>query len=291
MSLLILSLFGCDHTGFEFRPAPSDAASVSDLGELTPLRIDEWVDAGRDPFAFPDSIVYSEIGADENPGILTGATAHFRGTGDVVCLVLDPETVFWSRSMASTGAGRYKYDDDYTDDGDLDMDAGLTAFYTGSPGVEMGDFAATYTDDVGVDHEIEFNECVQSGFNGVEDIHAGRAAVERCGIDTEQTEGIEYTIALRTFSLPINDSTLGFAVGVFDATDSTCDAIFSGSSDEECLFANEGSGGELSDRSDVETAFCGGVGELNTYCEEHLNDENAPCKEAAAAYDPGNTEE
>lgn len=287
MSLVFLSLLGCDHTGFEFRPAPSDAPSVADLGELVPLDVEEWQSGDRDPLAFPSSVVYAEVGADENPGNITGATARFRGTGGNVCLVVDPEAVYWARSLASTGAGRYEYDDDYTDDGDIDMDAGLTAFYTGSPGVEMGDFKSAYTDEVGVDHEIEFNACIQTGFQGAEDVHAGRATVEQCVVNTDQQAGTEFTIALRTFSLPLNDSKLGFAIGVFDVGDAKCDGVFQNGVDAECLFANEGSAGVEGDRTDIELAYCDGAKAVNEYCAEHLDDENAPCNEPTETYDGG----
>lgn len=290
MSLLILTVLGCDHTGFEFRAQVTDAPSVEDLGLMVPVDVDDWQNAARDATAFPDGIFYSEVGADENPGKQTGATAHFIGTGGNVCLVVDPETVFWSRSLASTGGGRYQYDDDYTDDGDIDMDAGLTAFYTGSPGVEMGDFEATYTDESGADHQIEFNACTQTGYGGSADIHAGRATTESCLVSTDQEAGIEYTIALRTFSLPINDSKLGFAVGVFDVGSArNCDDVFSKGDDQECLFIDEGNGGvaDGNDRHDVEQAYCKGTSALNTYCADHLDDDNAPCNEADSSYDPG----
>lgn len=287
MSLVFLSLLGCDHTGFEFRPSPSDAPSVADLGELVPLDVEEWKSGDRDPAAFPGSITYAEVGADENPGNITGATAHFRGTGGNVCLVVDPEAVYWARSLATTGAGRYEYDDDYTDDGDIDMDAGLTAFYTGSPGVEMGDFKSAYTDEVGVDHEIEFNACIQTGYGGSEDVHAGRATTEQCVVSTDQQAGTEFTIALRTFSLPLNDSKLGFAIGVFDVGDAKCDGVFENGADAECLFLNEGTGGTEGDRTGIESAYCEGAKAVNQYCEDHLDDENAPCHEPVETYDAG----
>lgn len=293
MSLVFLALLGCDHTGFAFRPEVSDAPAVSDLGQILPLNLDDWTLSGRDAAAFPDSIIYSEVGADENPGNVTGATAHFTGTGGNVCLVVDPEAVYWARSLATSGAGRYKFDDDYTDDGDIDMDAGLTAFYTGSPGVEMGDFKATYSDEAGVDHEIEFNECVQTGYGGSGDVHAGRATVEECVINTDQHAGVEYTVALRTFALPLNDSRLGFAVGAFDVGTGKCDSIYSDEThtadvdNPECLFENEGTLGAENDRTGIEDAFCQGISAVNSYCELHVADENPPCNEPKQTYDPG----
>jgi hypothetical protein len=299
MSLLFLTLVGCDHTGFAFRPNPSDAPAVSDLGELMPLDVDKW-NSGQgalDPMAWPESIMYAEVGASANPGTKTGATAHFKGTGGTVCLVIDPESVFWARSMASSGGGRYKYDDNYGDDGDLDMDVGLTAFYTGSPGVEMGDFKAVYTDDAGADHSLEFNECVMAGYGGATDVHAGRSSPERCALDTTQTAGVEYTIALTSFSLPLNDSRLAYAVGVFDVGDGNCDDVFKNVDAEECLFTNEAGLGAAGDEAQdqywtgIEAAFCQGPGKVNDYCEAHLDAPNAPCNEPTVTYDPGNSNE
>lgn len=304
MSLLLMTLIGCDHTGFAFRPKVSDAPAVSDLGELMPLDVERWNTgaiadgAGAlDATAWPESIVYGEIGAAENPGTPTGATAHFKGTGHNVCVVTDPEAVYWARSMASTGGGRYKYDDNYKDDGDVDMDVGLTAFYTGSPGVEMGDFEAVYTDDAGVDHAIEFNECIMSGYGGSSDVHAGRSSPERCTIDTSQSAGVEYTIALRTFSLPLDDSRLAYAVGVFDVGTGGCDDVFENVEAEECLFTNETGLGTPGDEANgeyytgIEQAFCQGPGKVNDYCETHMDDANPPCAEPKQTYDPGNSNE
>ncbi len=289
MSLLLLTLLGCDHTGFAFRPNVSSAPSVSDLGELIPVDVTAWAAGGRVATDFPDGIKYSEIGADANPGKHTGATAHFTGTGGSLCLVVDPEAVFWARSLASSGGGRYKYDDDYTDDGDVDMDAGLTAYYNGSPGVEMGNFAATYTDQTGASHAIDFNACIQSGYGGATNIHAGRATPEYCVVNTDQEAGIDFTIALNTFSLPINDSRLAYAVGVFDLGSATkCDSVFANNVDPECLFTNEANLGQPGgDREGIEQAFCSGAGAVNTYCAAHLADTNPPCKEPASSYDAG----
>jgi hypothetical protein len=157
----------------------------------------------------------------------------------------------------------------------------------------MGDFEAVYTDPAGIDHSLEFNECVQTGYLG-DTIHPGRSAPEGCEIATDERAGIYFTGAIHTFSLPIDDSKAGFAVGVFElegggvgAPDCGDLRISSGEQGvSECSLPNETKGGEAWDYSDLEQAFCEGVSRLNSYCGDHLDDEDPPCVEPSAATDP-----
>lgn len=281
---------GCDATGDEFRPKTSDAPPILDLGELPVITEEEWSAEGFDPTDPASGVVYQALGASADPSVAGGATFQFKGNGGTYCVVMDPETLYWNVSLGSGGAA-YKYVDNYNDDGDLDMDIGLSAYYTGSPGVEMGDFKAVYTDDGGVDHTLEFNECFQGGYNG-DSVHAGRGTVEGCEIDTDQRDGIMFTAALKTFSLPVDDSKLGFAVGVFELPDGrapSCDDLALPNRDKgltECLFLNEGTAGEDWEHSGLETAYCEGTSKVNDYCEEHMGDENPPCSEPSASADP-----
>ena len=97
-------------------------------------------------------------------GVKGGATFTFRGTGDRVCIVTDPETVFWNTAVASVNPDdKYSYADLEQDDGDIDLFAGLSSYYTGSPGVELGDFKGFYTDSLGNSVAIEYGECFQYG--------------------------------------------------------------------------------------------------------------------------------
>lgn len=275
-SLLLLPLVGCDSSGFEFRPRLTDAPAILDLGELPVVSPDEIPAGGITAGVLDDSIVYGQLGASANPGAAGGATFTFTGTGGDVCVVLDPEAVYWTRSespIEAEGTAVYEFDDNVKDDADLDLQAGLSAYYTGSPGVEIGDFDAIYTDDMGQDHEIFFNECQQVGYQNTANVHAGRATTEYCTIDTDQRGGVAFTVLVKTFMLPVDDSIANFGVGVFDGACGQLDI-------DECFFRDEYNLGETSDYfSELEEAFCGRANKVNSYCEEHLLDDPAPCVE------------
>ena len=147
-------------------------------------------------------------------GIKGGATLTFDGTGGDVCIIVDPESVFWNEAVAANDPEpRYSYPDVEEDDGDIDLFAGMSAYYTGSPGVDVGDFKGFYTDSLGNRIEIEYGECFQFGAqSGMNNAHAGRAAVEYCTINTANREGVEYTAVLESFSVPLDDAGLGFGV-------------------------------------------------------------------------------
>lgn len=285
-ALLVLALFavGCDDTGAEFRPDITDAPSVADLGELPVIGMDEW---GGDSFDVTTAggVVYSRLGADPDPSVVGGATFEFAGTGGTVCVVMDPGNLFWNLGLSGEPQS-YKYEDNYRDDGDLDLDVGLSAYYTGSPGISMGDFNAVYTDPLGVDHTLAFNECDQRGYLG-DRVHAGRGAVEFCEIDTAERAGIMFTGALHTFTLPIDDSMLDYAVAVFEVDGSCGELTVSGSAGvTECTFPNEVNGGAEWAHSELEQKFCTGPNAVNNYCADHLEDEDAPCAEPSQATDP-----
>ncbi len=161
-----------------------------------------------------------------------GATMTFRGTGDEVCIVADPESVFWSHYVATPDPDaveanggidpdiQYRYADNQLDDGDIDIYAGLSSYYTGSPGVEIGDFKGFYTDSKGRQVEIEYGLCLRSG-SGIADssfntAQAGRGAPEWCEFSTEEREGVEYTVVLENFATPINDGALSFSAMVVE---------------------------------------------------------------------------
>jgi len=119
----------------------------------------------------------------------------------------------------AAGSAPYSYPDVEEDDGDLDMFAGLSAYYTGSPGIQLGDFTGFYTDSLGNKIEIEYELCEQNGYprgDGDNPVKAGRAAAEFCTINTENHIGVPYTVVLEKFSVPYNDSVLSYGVGVFE---------------------------------------------------------------------------
>lgn len=280
---LALALVGCDHTGDEFRPQVTDVPSIVDLGELEVIPSDVW---GDPEFDITQYATYTQLGADENPGKQGGATFEFAGTGGTVCVVMDPEALYWNVAKGIDATRAYKYEDNYTDDADLDMDIGLTAYYSGSPGVEIGDFNAIYSDPAGEDHTLEFNECLQPGAYQPY-VHSGRGTTEACSISTDERAGIMFTGVVKTFSLPVNDSIANYAVAAFEVqpsgTGNACDQVklwYGGEKTDlgECTLHSEANLGEGGDAfSELEVAFCGGPTKVNTYCEEHLDDENPLC--------------
>lgn len=277
LSVPLLALFlGCDTKDDPFRPTVTGVPHVTDLGELAVTPADAIENEYDPSFSGNGSVLYTELGAPENPGVIGGASFEFTGTGGCVQIVMDPEAVFWTMDLdPNADETDYLYEDNYQDDGDADLLGGLSAYYTGSPGVEIGGFEATYTDPLGVDHTIEFNECEASGYGGTPDAHPGRGYPETCVIDTAERVGVKFTILARTFSLPIDDSVLNLAVGVFetDRRRGSCQAF----TVDECFFRDEVRSGESApgSREDhayfpaMEDAFCSGPRDLNQFCEEN----------------------
>lgn len=282
---LALGLVGCDNTGDEYRPQVTDVPSIVDLGELDVIPADVWSAEG---FDIRQYATYTQLGADENPGKQGGATFEFAGTGGAVCVVMDPEATYWNVAKGVDATRAYKYEDNYADDADLDMDIGLTAYYSGSPGVEIGDFNAIYSDPSGQDHTLEFNECLQPGAYQPY-VHSGRGTPENCAINTDERAGIMFTGVVKTFALPIEDSIANYAVAAFELPASAgrdgCAAVKLVNDGirydlSECTLPSEANLGEGGDAfSELEAAFCSGPGKVNEYCEAHLGDENPLCHE------------
>jgi hypothetical protein len=263
--LALLLAPACDRGGYDLIPQPNDNfPGVQNLGEVT-------VGAGT------EAAVYGTLGPPL-PGAVGGATATFTGTGGDVCVVVDPESVFWAQSVAVQGQKeKYSYPDNYQDDGDIDLEVGLSAFYTGSPGVEMGGFEAVYEDSLGTEVFIEYNECTIFNYLSDPEGHAGRGTVESCTIDTSAHPGKSYTVVLTTWSLPIDDDLLQYAFAIFDGD---CSSV----SIDECFLpgevnavgqtpADETPGEEAEERqtmySELEQAYCNG--EQNIWCEENAD--------------------
>lgn len=161
----------------------------------------------------------------------------------------------------------YQYSDNYNDDGDIDLFAGISAFYTGSPGVEMGDFFGVYTDSQGQQTTIEYNECLQNGAKaGFNESHAGRGTPEYCTLNTGQRDGVEFTVALQTFAVPLDDGKLDFVTAVVGES---CGALGL----TECTYLGERFVGDQSDEEydvtvlGMENAFCETT--VSQYCCEH----------------------
>ena len=273
---LLASLVGCDRSGFDQVPQPNDAfPSVVEIGELEVISLDQynalksetsaaaaWCNE-TSPGVERDIVgdrtqdddlplcYYGQVGLAEIGGEIGGATFTFEGTGGNVCLVVDPETVFWNQAVESgTNRDNYSYPDMEEDDGDIDMFAGLSAYYTGSPGVEIGDFTGFYTDSLGNQIAIEYGLCTQVGAQGQDDSHAGRATPEYCTIDTSDYAGVEFTVVLESFSVPLDDGLLSFGVM---AREGSCSGI------DECSLLGESLNADGSVRDctpQLEKAFC-----------------------------------
>jgi hypothetical protein len=267
MSLIFanLLLVSCEIDQSLFRPAVGDVPYLYDIGELPVIRSDVWSSGYWDPEG--DGPFYGQIGAPSDPGVYGGVTFSFTGTGGEVCVVMDPEAVFWNQFLApDAGRSDYLYADRFRDDADMDMDVGLTAFYTGSPGSVIGDFEVPYEDPLGEVHYIAFDECEQATASG-EDGHAGRASTESCTIDTSTRGGVSYTGVVRTFSLPVDDDVANFSIAVLEGA---CDGA------DECTLLHEYTLGELEPEMDCEPgtldasvvdpegSYCGSVAEAGT---------------------------
>ena len=283
--ILSVALCACDRSGVDLVPeTDGDFAAVIELGEIgvmTRAQLNELqtaVMSGSNPQEWCDSNqtadgkrpCYFGILGQAGIGTKGGATMNFKGTGNEVCLIVDPETVFWNTAVATTRPEReWRYPDYEEDDGDLDLYAGLSSYYTGSPGIEIGDFKGFYTDSLGNPVEIEYGECIQYNSNGVGNSHAGRANVESCTINTYNRTGIDYTMVLESFSIPLDDGALSFGVAVVEGDCSdigTTECTLSG----EALIANRDDDGSVSKTDD---------GSISTYvrdCSRQL--EQAYCQ-------------
>ena len=249
--LVLMSLGSCDKSGDYLVPQAIDGyPPVLELGELEVISLEDWEDSTKRN----DQIYRGDVGAPVG-AFDGGITFTFKGTGDKVCVMVDPEAIFWNRSVQVEPVEAYSYPDNYVDDGDLDLSAGLAANYTGSPGLELGNFQGQYTDSLGNVVEIEYDLCVMTDYYGDYPAHAGRAAPEYCSIDTEGREGIEYTVVLKTFSTPLDDSILSFATGVYAGR---CEDI------DECTITGESpkDGFEA-----AEQAFCNT--QMAEFCEQN----------------------
>ncbi len=249
-ALAIAGLTACDgRTALMPEPNP-DYPGVVDLGEVAVLQ----------PSDIKGDSVYEmatyEILGPPEVGQRGGASASFIGTGGSVCVIVDPEAVYWSESVSIIdNKEKWAYPDNYLDDGDIDLEVGLSANYTGSPGIEIGDFEAVYEDSLGTESYIEFNECAIGGYLGQTDAHSGRGTVESCTIDTSGRAGKEYTVVLNTWSVPFDDFLLSYAFAVVEGDCGSIGAL------DECALPNE----SLSETfGALEAAFCDG--EQYTFC-------------------------
>jgi hypothetical protein len=271
VALPILALLSaCQGSGAEFVLEPSeDAPAVVDYGVLDVISAEDWQKLG--PQAAIDEYGLHETIGPPEPIHRGGGTFRFQGNGNHVCVLTDMELVFWGQSISPIQPTvNYQYSDNYNDDGDIDLFVGISAFYNGSPGVEMGDFNGVYTDSQGQKTTIAYNECKQEGAKtDFVDSHAGRATPEYCTLDTDQREGVEFTAAMQTFAVPLDDGKMDFVAAVVDLGPTTdpdnppgCGDLVQGDIDE-CTYLGEKFQGD--DEADEDYAITV-VGLENAFC-------------------------
>lgn len=260
-------MWGCDRSGADLLPQPNDKfPAVIEMGELQVLATGTAPDfTPANCNATDENGAYNCYYGQLSPtdGVTQGgATFNFKGTGGNVCVMVDPEALFWNQFIGTTDAAiLWGYPDRADDDGDLDIFGGLSTYYTGSPGLEIGDFESYYTDSLGRQIAIDYVECFnESPYFAGEEAHAGRGTPEFCDINTDGREGILYTIVLETFSVPHNDGILAFGTAVVEGR---CNNVTSGVQGAtgvgECTMMGETmdlDGNVKACSTQLETAFC-----------------------------------
>jgi hypothetical protein len=249
-----LVLGGCDYSGDWLFPTPDERVpGVIDLGRLEPTTIakltEEFPEVDEEQVAYIDealgqvrsAVRYAEVGATGSARI-GGVTFSFVGTGESVCIWVDPETVYWSQSVARQGRlSWFSYPDNPDDDGDIDLYAGRSVYYSGTPGAEIGNFTVRYQDALGNEIPVQFNEClITSGEYPNGGAHSGRAAPEFCTL-ASTARGDEYTVVLETWAPPRDDNRLGYGLLFVTGDCDQFDELLgnNGVQNDECLITGE----------------------------------------------------
>jgi hypothetical protein len=210
----LLSVTACDYTGdWLFAGAVEGVPGVVHLGTLTP------VDLTSGENALADHVIYGEVGPS-GTSEQGGVTFDFVGNGDNVCVWVDPELVHWNQSVSPQGGAgtkRWRYPDNHHDDGDIDVFAGLSVFYTGAPGEHLGSFVVELKDDLGNSVDVSLSECIITGYGGTGEGHQGRGMPEYCTLNSTQP-GVSYTVLLQSFSTPLDDDLLSYGVVLAEGT-------------------------------------------------------------------------
>ncbi len=252
----ILALAACDLNPQpllqNYRDGETQPAHVVDLNNLPADELFPDVDA-------PEPYLGKLYGGNVGTGQTSGATFDFTGTGDRVCVIIDPQSV-WRDDLQLGGNGEEYWnpfmDDMPHDDGDLDLQVGLASFYTGTPGVEMGDFFQSFPDSNGVDRAVDLNICLQRDEHGITGASSGRATPEWCSFDT--ANGVEYRVALRVWSVPVDDNELRYALAVRtgECPPSINECTLRGDADYEPEYRDILPGGRF---DTVEELYCDGL--------------------------------
>lgn len=215
-----LVLTGCNSNGgFLFPGAPIPDIYVLE-GEDTPEIVPADIASIDDIRA---NTIYAEVGAPNIPG-RGGVTFDLVGTGDEICIWMDPELAFWNEAVNQNPGPldrKWAYPDNVFDDGDIDMFAGLSVYYTGSPGEVIGDFVVRYEDSLGQVVPVSLAACPNT-FGVVGDpAAAGRGQPEFCTLPPTEV-GVSYTVLLKTWSTPLDDDRLAFGLLVANGS---CDDL------------------------------------------------------------------
>jgi hypothetical protein len=243
LAALLGLVSGCDYTGdFLFAGAVPGVPAVWALqapngGPIVPAIVE-----GDTAEVIAANTIYAELGAPATTSY-GGVTFEFIGTGDEVCIWVDPEVAFWSQALSpqpSENDRKWAYPDNTFDDGDLDLFVGQSVYYTGSPGETIGDFVVAYEDSLGNEIPISLAACPnQTGLIG-EPASSGRGTPEFCSIPVTDL-GISYTVVLRTWSTPLDDDRLSFGVLIVEGS---CEDLRAASNkgtsqSNECLIKGE----------------------------------------------------
>lgn len=252
--LPLLALAGCDLDGKQLLQHYADG----ELLEPTVVDLDAVDDEalgvqpqGTDADPYVGTVGPSDVGT----GRISGSTLTVQGTGDRLCVIVDPQSVFRDdrRLDADGNSVANPFMDDFpADDGDLDLLAGLASYYTGTPGQQVGDFINDFPDENGVDRRIDLNLCLMQDNHGDTGGTAGRATPEWCDFATQA--GVDYRIVLQVFSVPIDDDELKYALQVRHGS---CPALV-----DECTLRGDHDDhpGELPGSYDnVEDQYCGAL--------------------------------
>jgi len=249
---------GCDYDGAGLYPQVTEVPGIIDLGVVTPSDV-------TDQSSINDAIMYAEVGST-GTSQRGGVTMSFVGTGNTLCLWVDPEAAFWDQAVSPISPTQaFAYPDNQADDGDLDMYAGLSVYYSGSPGEEIGTFQILYQDQLGNKVPVDFNECTINDYFGDPGGHAGRGTPESCTLTATQP-GVSYTILLSTWSTPTDDDRLAYG---FLLTNGSCQDLVRASDftqeGAECVIGGESTDpatGEPFDGEDLfEASYCTSVAE------------------------------
>lgn len=216
LMLAALGLGGCDLSGEFLFPRPVDGIpSVVDLGEITPFSFGDVTDIAARRQLIEDNTIYFEIGPSGS-ALFSGLSFTFQGTNNSVCLFVDPESVSWNQAIDPAGGSPYSFPDNPFDDADLDLDAGQTIYYTGTPGETMGNFELRYEDQLGNVVPLSASLCTaeSSVRDGVQE-SGGAGFPEQCTVQNT-VAGISYTAVIEAFNFPIDDSRISGGLVVFD---------------------------------------------------------------------------